>query len=79
MIGGAISASQRDALLLLLAAYHRLLRIPAFVELDAAPVAEALPALFGLVETLIDRADPGAEGLQAEVARARRALARERL
>ncbi len=55
VIGSSIEQAQRDRLMMLLAAYHRLLRIPSPVEVESDPLRGALPALFDLIEALIDR------------------------
>ncbi len=55
VIGSSIEQAQRDRLMLLLASYHRLLRIPSRVEVESGPLRGALPALFDLIEALIDR------------------------
>lgn len=57
IVGRSIGEDQRDRLLLLLAAYHRLIRLPAGVSLEVAPVREAFPALLDLAEMLV--AGPG--------------------
>jgi hypothetical protein len=66
IVGGSIGDSQRQQLLLLLAAYHRLVRLPAAVELDVATIRDSLPALFALWELLVDKSSSAApEMLQA--------------
>ncbi len=55
VIGSSVEQAQRDRLMVLLAAYHRLLRLPSEVVLEADPLREALPALFDLIDGLIDR------------------------
>jgi hypothetical protein len=74
-LGGAPNDGERDDLLFLLAAYHRLLRMPATVELDAAEAIRALPRLVDLLETLA-RATERPEPLLDAVAACRRALDR---
>lgn len=54
VLGVSLSADQSQDLLWLLAAYHRLLRLPADVELETSRVAGRLPALLALIELLID-------------------------
>ncbi len=54
VVGRGIGTEQREKLLLLLAAYHRLLRLPSSVDTEAGPLEKALPALFDLIEILID-------------------------
>ena len=51
-VGSSIAEGERTELLYLLAAYHRLLRLPAAVDLDPEAVARALPRLVDLLETL---------------------------
>lgn len=66
IIGGGIAAEQRQALLSLLAAYHRLLRFPAAVEIDAESLRREIPHLLDLIEVLIDASGPrGAESSKA--------------
>lgn len=72
-LGSSIGGPQREGLLLLLAAYHRLLRLPAAAALEAGEVARALPSLFDLLESLA-RAAPEAEELLAAVGQARLGL-----
>lgn len=61
VVGWSIgSEEERGKLLLLLAAYHRLLRLPAAVELDAGAVRGEVPRLLELVERL--RGAAGAAG-----------------
>ena len=61
-------------LLLLLAAYHRLLRLPAGVEIGRAEVRGALPALFDLVLQLLAPDAAEAEAIKGAVERCRAAL-----
>lgn len=72
--GTSIGGEQRDELLVLLAAYHRLLRFPVPVELAVEPVLEALPRLLDLVEALVVRSGPRGDQLTAALGRCRRAL-----
>ncbi|MCP4901483.1 MAG: hypothetical protein GY906_31345 [bacterium] len=66
VIGASVAAESRERLLLLLAAYHRLLRLPAPVEVSDLDLADALPALFDLLELLVDRShDHSKEVLEA--------------
>ena len=74
VVGGSLQAEARDQLLELLAAYHRLIRLPARVALDAAPIRAAFPALLDLAELLLDRADPEAAGVADALDRCRAAL-----
>lgn len=74
LIGTSISETERRPLLLLLAVYHRLIRLPAGVDLDSTIVVESLPALFALIELLIDQEWPEAEDLQQALNRCRQAL-----
>lgn len=64
IVGSGLDAEQRQGLLVLLAAYHRLVRFPAAVEVDGGTVVAELPKLFGFLEALIDSAAPrGREAL----------------
>lgn len=74
LMGNSIKAEGRDRLLLLLAAYHRLIRLPAGVSLETAPVREAFPALLDLTDMLIDRSGPEAEALTEALHQCRAAL-----
>lgn len=74
VIGSSIGPDQRDGLLWLLAAYHRLLRLPVAVELAGEPIAGALPHLFDLMESLVDPTAAAREALVAAIGRARAAL-----
>ena len=76
-LGSSIAADQRQQLLLLLAAYHRLIRLPASVELEADQVLEALPALLDLADLLLDGEAPEAETLRQALNSCRTALSRE--
>ncbi len=72
--GYSIGADQRASLLILLAAYHRLLRFPVPVELEVVPVREALPQLLDLVEALVVPSGPRGDQLTSALARCRQAL-----
>ena len=75
IIGGGIGGSQREGLLVMLAAYHRLLRFPAAVEVEVARIVDELPQLLEFIQQLIDLSAPrGAEMLDA-VGRCKAALA----
>ena len=74
VVGQGIGAEQRDRLLLLLAAYHRLIRLPAGVSLETSPIWGAFPALLDLMEMLLDRSGPEAGALAEAVGRCREAL-----
>ena len=74
VLGASLGEQQRDALLVLLAAYHRLLRLPAPVELDPHALWEAMPALFDLVEMLVDRDHDHSAAILEAVTAAREAL-----
>ena len=69
----SLDDSTRAGLLRLLAAYHRLLRIPTPVGLDTGAAAADLPALLDLADMLVDRShDHSAPLLEAiQVCRAR--------
>lgn len=66
--GLALDEARRQRLLVLLAAYHRLLRLPAAVALDPTPVEARLPELVALCGELVDPALPA--GVGAELASA---------
>ncbi len=74
VIGASISATDREQLLLLLAAYHRLIRLPAGVSMETAPVLKAFPALVGLAEMLLDRSAPEADTVFKTLQHCRSAL-----
>ncbi len=74
VIGSSVGQAHRDRLVLLLAAYHRLLRLPSEVELEAGALRNALPALFDLTEALIDRDHDHSAPLIEAVAACRQAL-----
>lgn len=66
IIGSGIGSDKREGLLILLAAYHRLLRFPAAVEIEVDGVKERIPYLLDLLQVLIDPSGPrGAESLDA--------------
>ncbi len=74
VLGKTIGDDERRGLLLLLAAYHRLLRLPAAVELETGPLVDALPELCGLLEMLVDRSDDEADVLVAAIEECRTAV-----
>jgi len=74
VIGTSLAEKPRQDLLLLLAAYHRLLRLPSPVDLEADQLLRALPALFDLLETLVDGEHDHAKALIDAIAAARGAL-----
>jgi len=74
VIGASLAEKPRQDLLLLLAAYHRLLRLPSPVDLEADQLLRALPALFDLLETLVDGEHDHSKALVEAIAAARRAL-----
>ncbi len=74
MVGGEIGQAQREKLLLLLAAYHRLIRLPAGVDLELGPVVEAFSALLDLVELLVDRRSDEALAVDLVLSRCRLVL-----
>jgi len=55
LTGSTISEQQRNQLLMLLAGYNRLIRLPAAISFDTDPIWQALPALFDLAEALMDK------------------------
>ncbi len=71
IIGCQIDEQRRQQLLLLLAAYHRLFRTPAEVIIDKETIQSALPALFDLIEELIDSGWDEARSLSEAVNRCR--------
>jgi len=73
VIGTSIDGATRDRLVVLLAAYHRLLRLPAPVELEVGPLRAELPALLDLVEALVDRSHDHAGEILEAVGACRRA------
>lgn len=75
LLGASIGDEQRRDLLLLLAAYHRLIRLPAGVELDPASVLLAVPALLELADMLVDRSSAMAPDIARALNRCRGALA----
>jgi hypothetical protein len=75
IVGGSVGAEQRQRLLTLLAAYHRLIRLPAGVELDAEATLRGFSALLDLASLLLDGADPDAVAARAALDRCRTALA----
>jgi len=74
VIGASLGEETRQDLLLLLAAYHRLLRLPSPVKLDGDALLRALPSLFDLVEMLINSEHEHSPDLLAATAAARRSL-----
>ena len=74
IIAGSIDAEQRPRLLALLAAYQRLVNVPAAVSLDTASLRREFPALLDLVELL--RGEASAEDTtMAALNRCRQAVA----
>ncbi len=74
IIGSSINEQQRDHLLLLLAVYHRLVRLPAEVSLDTNAIQNSLPALFDLAEMLIDSSSSHGDALLKSLAHCREVL-----
>lgn len=74
IVGGSIGEGQLQQLQLLLAAYHRLIRLPASVELETEQVCQAFPALLALIDLLLDADVPGTDALQTALSRCRKAL-----
>jgi len=54
LIGACITDEQRDKLLLLLAVYHRVARLPALVSLEVESILKAFPALLDMAKMLVD-------------------------
>ena len=74
IVGDSIRAEQRDRLMYLLAAYHRLVRLPAGVSLPGHQISKALPALLDLAEMLVDQADSSAKDFRQAISTCRRTL-----
>ena len=74
VVGSSVEQAQRDSLMLLLAGYHRLLRIPSEVALEGESLREAFSALFDLIEALIDREHDHSAPLLEALAACRQAL-----
>ena len=74
VIGTSLGEEQRNDLLILLAGYHRLLRLPAPVDLDESVLWGAMPVLFDLIEMLINPEHDHSAALLEAVGAARRAL-----
>lgn len=74
VLGTSLGEEQRNDLLLLLATYHRLLRLAEGVEIEAAPIRKALPSLIDLVDDLIDRGHDHSAALLEAVEACREAL-----
>lgn len=75
LLGRGVDEEWRQRLLVLLAAYHRLIRLPAEVRLDPDAVLDAFPALLDLVTLLVDPEWDGVDEIGALVSRSRRSLA----
>lgn len=73
IVGSGIGAEQRDGLLLLLAAYHRLVRFPSAVTLEVGQIHANLGHLLAFLETLIDLSGPKGVELLDALGRAREA------
>jgi len=58
IVGSGLGAEEREGLLVLLAAYHRLVRFPAAVEVKLEDLVAELPRLFQFIGTLIDPSAP---------------------
>lgn len=74
VMGNSIGENQREDLVLLLAAYHRLLRLPSEVDLEAPTIQGALPALINLIDLLIDRTHDHSTDLLDALTQCREAL-----
>ena len=74
LLGRGVDEEWRQRLLVLLAGYHRLIRLPAEVRLDPAAVLDAFPALFDLVTLLVDPDWEGADEIGEVVGRCRHSL-----
>lgn len=73
IIGSGIGNDEREGLLTLLAAYHRLLRFPAAVAIDVDQVRKELPDLFDLLHQLIDMSAPRGAEMAAALVRCKTA------
>ncbi len=71
LIGYSLSEKEREPLLFLLAVYHRLIRLPAGINLNAEEIFRSLGSLFDLIEKLIDEKWKEAEELHKAVERCR--------
>lgn len=75
IIGGGIGSDEREGLLILLAAYHRLLRFPAAVVIDVDQVKAELPDLFEFLQQLVDVSGPRSAEMEAALDRCKEAAA----
>ena len=73
-VGTSIGGPARERLLFLLAAYHRLLRMPAPAEVDLDQVRADLPVLLDLAASLVDRSHEQAKPVMAAIERCRSSL-----
>lgn len=76
VIGGGVDEPTRDRLLLVLAAYHRLVRMPAEVTLDVASVLVAMPALCDLLSLLVPSGTAGWADVERAIAESRSTMSR---
>ncbi len=74
IMGKSIGKDQREELLLLTAAYNRLLHVPVPLGFPAGPAWRALPALFDLLEMLVEEHAPGADSMNRILAACRSRL-----
>ena len=74
IVGGGLGAEQRQGLLTLLAAYHRLLRFPATVAIDVDKVKLETPLLLDFMEALIDSSESRGAELSEALGRCREAV-----
>ena len=75
IVGSGLQLEQRDGLLVLLAAYHRLLRFPAAVTIDVSQVRAELPHLLDMLQALVDPSGPSGAELLELIGRGRTAMA----
>lgn len=75
IVGSGLKLEQRDGLLVLLAAYHRLLRFPAEVTIDVVQIREELPHLLDMLQVLVDPSGPSGAELRELIGRSRAAMA----
>jgi hypothetical protein len=62
LVGASLEEEQRQQLLYLLAAYHRLIRLPTAARIDVTRVHACYPALLDLARMLLMKEPPGGAG-----------------
>ncbi|KAA3655599.1 MAG: hypothetical protein DWQ10_17105, partial [Calditrichaeota bacterium] len=63
IVGRSLDDDLRDQLMVLLAAYNRLVHVPATVQIEQDKIKAALPAFFDFIAMLIKPGDEGANSL----------------